>query len=51
MAKRFFSKTDFARGLTEPEIRALQEKRVALSGQGKQAQYDVFLSHSTKDMD
>lgn len=50
MARKFYNRKDFAVGLSGTQIRALEEKRARFDAMGEQAQYDVFLSHSTEDM-
>ncbi len=50
MARKFYNRKDFSVPLSTSQIRVLNEKRARLSAMGEQVQYDVFLSHSTKDM-
>jgi len=50
MARKFYNRKDFAVPLSVPRMRMLEEKRAILSTMGEQVQYDVFLSHSTKDV-
>ena len=50
MARKFYNRKDFAVTLSESQVRSLEEKRASFSAMGEQAEYDVFLSHSTKDM-
>jgi hypothetical protein len=49
MARIFFNKKDFAAPLSVSQISTLNERRASFSARGEQLQYDVFLSHSTKD--
>ena len=50
MVRKFYNRKDFAVKLSDTQIRTLEEKRARFDAMGEQAQYDVFLSHSTEDM-
>ena len=50
MQRKFYNKKDFDVILTESQKKELKAKRYSFSNRGEQATYDVFLSHSTKDM-
>lgn len=50
MARKFYNRKDFAVPLSMSQIKVLNEKRASFSAMGEQVQYDVFLSHSIKDV-
>jgi len=50
MARKFYNRKDFTTPLSASQMRVLNEKRASFSAMGEQVQYDVFLSHSIKDM-
>lgn len=50
MSRSYYNKNDFMVELTEAQLQSLSEKRKFRDALGDQVEYDVFLSHSTKDM-
>lgn len=50
MARKYYNRKDFTVQLSESQIRVLNEKRASFSAMGEKVKYDVFLSHSIKDM-
>ena len=50
MARKYYNRKDFDVELSGEQIRKLEERRARFDALGEQAQYDVFLSHSIKDM-
>jgi len=49
MAKKYYNINDFKITLSEEQSFSLQERRKKIDAMGDKAQFDVFLSHSTKD--
>ena len=49
MAKKYYNTKDFRVPLSKEQSSSLNERRKKIEAMGDQAEYDVFLSHSTKD--